>query len=209
MDNEASIQWMRSEMRPSMVFFFVRDYKQKYRYFSSEPMAQIEIKFSRWKEIWERAKEKLMLLPQRILRQEQAFERILKVEDSPIQILFSDRLENRKIRNKFFFFLQKQRSKHILYLVGETLLLPLSGLAALLPGPNVFFGLLAILMITHWKALKGINLTLKRDYRFVSSSLIGEWEGAVSLKKEEAYSQILERMSQEFQLKDLHKVLWK
>lgn len=197
------------KMRPSITFFFVKDHKQKYRYFSSEPMAQIDIKFSRWKEIWERAKEKLMLLPQRIFRQEQAFERVLKIEDGPIQIFFSDRLEDKKIRNKFFFFLQKQRTKHILYLAGETFLLPLSGLAALLPGPNVFFGVLAILMITHWQALKGINSTLKKDYSFVSSSLIGEWEKAVNLKKEESYPQILEKMSQEFQLKDLHKVLWK
>jgi len=192
-----------------MKFFFVQDHKQKYRYFSSEPMAQIHIEFSRWKKLWERAKEKLMLLPQRILRQEQAFEQSLKLKDRSIQILYSDQLEDKKLRTKFYFFLQKQRTKHILYLVGETLLLPLSGLAALLPGPNVFFGVLAILMITHWRALRGISRTLKKDHQFISSSLIGEWEEAVTKKKEEDYSQILERMTQEFQLKDLHKVLLK
>lgn len=192
-----------------MKFFFVQDHKQKYRYFSSEPMAQIHIEFSRWKKLWERAKEKLMLLPQRILRQEQAFERSLKLKDRSIQIFYSDQLEDKKIRTKFYFFLQKQRTKHILYLVGETLLLPLSGLAALLPGPNVFFGVLAILMITHWRALRGISRILKKDHQFISSSLIGEWEEAVTKKKEENYSQILESMTQEFQLKDLDKVLLK
>ncbi len=192
-----------------MKFFFVQDHRQKYRYFSSEPMAQIHIEFSRWKKLWERAKEKLMLLPQRISRQEQAFERSLKLKDRSIQILYSDQLEDKKLRTKFYFFLQKQRTKHILYLVGETLLLPLSGLAALLPGPNVFFGVLAILMITHWRALRGISRTLKKDHQFISSSLIGEWEEAVTKKKEEDYSQILERMTQEFQLKDLDKVLLK
>jgi hypothetical protein len=196
-------------MRRMMKFFFIQDHKQKYRYFSSEPMDQIHIEFSRWKELWERAKEKLMLLPQRILRQEQAFERSLKLKDRSIQILYSDRLEDKKLRTKFYFFLQKQRTKHILYLAGETLLLPLSGLAALLPGPNVFFGVLAILMITHWRALRGINRTLKKDHQFISSSLISEWEEAVIEKKEEDYSQILERMTQEFQLKDIHKVLLK
>ena len=192
-----------------MKFFFVQDHKQKYRYFSSEPMAQIHIEFSRWKELWERAKEKLMLLPQRIFRQEQAFERSLKLKDRSIQILYSDKLEDKKLRIKFYFFLQKQKTKHILYLVGETLLLPLSGLAALIPGPNVFFGVLAILMITHWRALRGIRRTLKKDHQFISSSLIGEWEEAVTKKKEEDYSQILERMSQEFELKDFQKILWK
>lgn len=196
-------------MRPSMEFFFVQDHRQKYRYFSSEPVAQIQIKFSRWKGLWERAKEKLMLLPQKTLKQEQAFRRVLKLKEVQIQILHSGRLEDKKIRNKFYFYLQKQRTKHILLLIGETLLLPLSGIAALLPGPNVFFGFLAILMITHWQSLKGINRILRKEYRFSSSPLIGEWEETVASKKEDEFSQILEKMAKEYQLNDLHKVLWK
>lgn len=192
-----------------MHFFFVQDYRQKHRYFSSESEAQIQIQFSRWKEIWEKAKEKLMLLPQRTLRQEEAFGRILKIKESNIQIFHSGRLAEKKIRIKFYFFLQKQRSKHIFLLIGETLLLPLSGLAALLPGPNVFFGVLALLMITHWRALRGINRILRREYRFCPSSLIREWEEAVASKKEEAFSPILDKIAREFQLKDVQKILWK
>lgn len=196
-------------MGPSMKFFFVQDYNQKYRYFSSEPVAQIQIKFSHWKKLWERAKGKLMLLPQKTLRQEQAFRRALKLKEVQIQILHSGRLEDKKIRNKFYFYLQKQRTKHMLLLIGETLLLPLSGIAALLPGPNVFFGFLAILMITHWQALKGINRILRKEYRFSSSSLIGEWEEAVASKKEDEFSQILDKVAKEYQINDPHKVLWK
>ena len=97
-----------------MKFFFVLDHKQKYRYFSSEPMAQIQIKFSRWKKLWERAKEKLMLLPQRILRQEQAFERSLKLKERSIQIYHSDRLEDKKLKTKFISFF-KNKEPNILF----------------------------------------------------------------------------------------------
>jgi len=192
-----------------MRFFFIQDHCHKYRYFSSEPVAQIQIKTSRWKEIWELAKKKLLLLPQRILRQEQAFGRALKIQEDKIQIFHSGRLEEKRIRTKFYFFLQKQRTKHIFLLIGETLLLPISGLAALLPGPNVFFGVLALLMITHWQALRGINQILKKDYEFISSSLFEEWEKNLDSKKEDNYSAILEKIAKEYNLNAIHKVLWK
>jgi len=192
-----------------MRFFFVRDYKKKFRYFSSEPLGQIQINPSRWKRIWELAKKKLMLLPQRILRQEQAFARILKLEEKKIQIFHSGRLDEKKIRFKFYFFLQKQRTKHIFFLIGETLLLPISGLAAFLPGPNVFFGVLALIMITHWQALLGINRTLKKEHEFVSSSSFNDWEKTLESKKEEYFPHILQKIEKEYNLESIHKVLWK
>lgn len=192
-----------------MRFFFVRDHIRKYRYFSSEPVNQIEIKSSRWQEIWELAKKKLMLLPQRILRQEQAFGKVLKLEEKKIQIFHSGRLGKKRIKIKFYFFLQRQRTKHIFLLIGETLLLPLSGLAVLLPGPNVFFGYLALLMITHWQALRGINRLLKKEYEFISSSLFKDWEQTLKSKKEESFGRILEKIEKEYNLHNIHKVLWK
>jgi hypothetical protein len=192
-----------------MKFFFVRDYSQKYRYFSSETLIQIKIKSSRWKEIWELAKKKLMLLPQRVLRQEQAFGRVLKLEEKKIQVFHSGRLDNKRIKTKFYFFLQKQRTKHIFLLTGEALLLPFSGLAIILPGPNVFFGYLALLTITHWQALKGINRLLKKEHEFISSSLFKDWEQTLESKKEESYSQILGKIEKKYNLHDIHKLLWK
>jgi len=192
-----------------MRFFFVRDHSRKYRYFSSEPVNQIKIKSSRWQEIWELAKKKLMLLPQRILRQEQAFGKVLKLEEKKIQIFHSGRLDKKRIKIKFYFFLQRQRTKHIFLLIGEALLLPLSGLAVLLPGPNVFFGYLALLMITHWQALRGINRLLKKEYEFISSSLFKDWEQTLKSKKEESFGRILEKIEKEYNLHNIHKVLWK
>jgi hypothetical protein len=172
-------------------------------------MVQIHIQTSRWKKIWDLAKAKLSLLPKRILRQEQALGRAVKVEGETIEIIHSGRLEERRIRRKFYFFLQRQRTKHILYLIGETILLPISGLAALLPGPNVFFGVLAILMITHWQALRGINRILKKGYQFAPSPLIKEWEEALEVKDQETLDQILDKISGQYNISNLKKVLGK
>lgn len=192
-----------------MRFFFVKDYREKYRYFSARPLHQITVNFSRWKKIWEKAKEKLMLLPRRILAQEQAFEQILQSKEQQVNILYSGCCDEKRIRKSFFFFLQRQRTKHVLFLIGETLLLPISGLAAFLPGPNVFFGVLALLMITHWQAMRGINRLLKKDYEFMPSPLLKEWEQAIQRENEKDYSGILEKISEEYHLDNMRKILWK
>lgn len=192
-----------------IAFFFIRDYSHKYWFFSSEPAKLVQVKFSRPKEIWELAKRKLMLLPQPILRQEQALGKAFRLKGKTIRIHHSGLLAEKKIKHKFFFFLQKQRSKHVLFLIGETLLLPLSGLAAFLPGPNVFFGALALLMITHWQALRGINCLLRIKKEFTISPLFSDWERAVDSKKEEPFPEILNKIEKEYHLENPHKLLWK
>ena len=42
-----------------MKFLFIKNYKGNYRFFSSLPVENIQIKFSRWKKVWELAKTKL------------------------------------------------------------------------------------------------------------------------------------------------------
>jgi len=121
-----------------MTFFFVRDAGHKYLFFSTEPVRPIEVRTARWRKLWEKARDKLMLLPARSLRQEQALARLARLEVPSIRILYAARTEERKIRFRLFLFLQKQRTRHILLLCGEALLLPLSGLATIIPGPNVF-----------------------------------------------------------------------
>jgi hypothetical protein len=192
-----------------MRFFFVKDYREKYRYFSAEPLRQIQVKFSRWKGIWEKARQKLMLLPRKILVQEQAFEQLLQAEEKQVEILYSGCCSEQRIRVRFFFFLQRQRTKHILFLIGESILLPISGLAALLPGPNVFFGVLALLMITHWQALRGINRLAKKDHMFTPTSSLKEWEQAIPKKDIDELVHILEKIAEEYNLEHIKKILWK
>ena len=192
-----------------MKFFFVLDHSEKYRFFSSDPIQNIQVKFTRLEKLWEEAKKRLMLLPKRILAQEQAFARVLKLDEDSMEILHSGRLDGKRLKMKFFLFLQKQRTKHILLLIGEAILLPLSGLLALLPGPNIFFGFLALILFTHWQAFKGINRISRKKHRFVISQSLDEWEQALSSREENNLDALLKKIEHEFSLKDLHKILFK
>lgn len=192
-----------------MKFIFLMDYKEKLRFFSSLPVENIHIEFSRWKKLWEVAKTRLMLLPTRLLSQEQAFEKVLKLEAPELKIFHSGLRSEKRIRTKFFFFIQKQRSKHVLMIIGEILLLPISGLMALLPGPNVFFGFLALILYTHWMGLRGINRLAKINCRFSADDTLKLWENAVKNRMEAEYPEILAKMGEAFGRKNIAKILWK
>ncbi len=192
-----------------MKFFFVLDHREKYRFFSSEPIQNIQVKFTRLEKLWEEAKKRLMLLPKRVLAQEQAFDRARKIDKDSIEILHSGRLDQRRLKIRFFLFLQKQRTKHVLLLVGEAILLPVSGLMALLPGPNVFFGVLALIMYTHWQAFKGINRISRKKHLFVTSQVLDEWEKALMSLEGKNLVAILEKIEDMYALKDLSKILFK
>lgn len=192
-----------------MKFFFVFDHREKYRFLSSEPVQEIDVEFSRLKKIWAQAKKMLMLFPRRIMAQEQAFERVLDHSKKDFPILFSGRVDVKKIKRKFFFFLQRQRSKHVLILLVEILLLPISGIMVILPGPNVFFGVLALMMITHWQALRGINKLSRKNHLFIPEFSLNEWERAAEEKNEKNYPEILEKIAEEFNQKNIKKILWK
>jgi hypothetical protein len=192
-----------------MRFYFARDHRHKYRFFSADSEKDLSVGASRTKKAWESAKKKLLRLPQRTLRQEQAFVRILKLDAERISIVHSGCHSERHLRFRFSLFLNKQRSKHIIFLVGESLFLPVSGLAALLPGPNIFFYFLALLMITQWQALRGINRLVHKKFDFLPDPSFLEWEEAVSAAREDRYAGILRRIEAEHGLSQLNKVLWK
>ena len=192
-----------------MEFYFVRDHRERYRFFSSEPEKNFSIPVSRTKRAWELAQKKLTLLPPRVLRQEQAFMRIRKIEGETISINHSGLRPEKRIRLRFSLFLYKQRSKHILILIGETLLLPLSGLAALLPGPNVAFAALALMIITHWQAFQGINKLARKKFDFPVAPLFADWEEACGRAQEDRYAEILKKIETEYHLSQVNKILWK
>jgi len=192
-----------------MEFFLARDYHHKFRFFSSEPLQQIKIEFSRLKKIWSAARQKLMLLPPKILRQEQAFENINRIKANEINIYFSGKDSEKKIRILFFLFLQKQKTKHLFLLIMETILLPVSGLMAMIPGPNVFFGILALIMITHWQAFRGINRLGKKTLNFASSDSLKEWEQTLAKKDPTAFPAALKKIEQEFGLNNIQIILYK
>ena len=190
-------------------FFFVRDYRRKFRFFTADPPRPPDVRRTKARAAWDLAKRKLMVLPQRILRQEQVFARALKMEDKEVRVFFSGAGEETRIGLRFRLFLLKQRTTRILILIGETLILPFTALTMPLPGPNVFFYVLALLMITHWQSFRGIHAFLKKEYAFAETPLLAEWEEAVKAGDETAYLALLARMEAKWGLTDLRKVLWK
>ena len=190
-------------------FFFVRDYRRKFRFFTAVPPRPPDVRKTKAQAAWDLAKRKLMVLPQRMLRQEQAFARALRMEEREVRVLFSGAQEETHIGLRFRLFLLKQRTTRILILIGETLLLPFSALTMPLPGPNVSFYVLALLMITHWQSFRGIHAFLKKEYAFAEAPLLAEWEEAVKAGAETAYPPLLARMEAEWGLNDLRKILWK
>jgi hypothetical protein len=192
-----------------MAFFFVRDHKRDYRFFSSEPPKPPDLKRSKVKEGWELAKKKLLLLPQKTLRQELAFARALKLKEPAIKIFYSGFSDEKKINFRFYVFLQKHRTKRLLILIGEFIILPFTALTVPLPGPNVTFYALALLIITHWQSFRGVHALLKKEHDFDAAPLLAEWEEAAKAKAEDRYPDILARLEREYGLVNLRKVLWK
>lgn len=190
-------------MKPMMNFFFVRERPHRYRFFCSGPLGPLPARFSRTREVWEKAKAKVTRLSPRILLQEQAFERGGRPGEGPLRILHSGRLDEKAVRARLFFFLQRQRTRHALILAGEALILPLTGLAALLPGPNLLFYVPAILMVIQWQALRGINRILRREYEFAVDPLLAEWEEALEAGDRERKREATRRLDEAHSLGDI------
>ncbi len=191
-----------------MTFFFVRDSRRRYRFFSTEPVHPIRVKFSRARQAWEIAKAKLLgILPNRLLRQEQAFERALTWKGGPLRVLYGGHEDPGPMARHFESFLRRQRLRHILLLAVEAVLMPITWVAALLPGPNIFFYVLALLVLLQVAALRGISKTLRLEKALVSDPLLTEWEEAVSAGDEGRYQGLLDRLEQGHGLLAVHKIL--
>jgi len=188
-------------------FFYVKDTRHEHRLFSSEPPA-LPSKPSKAKAVWELAKRKLMLLPQRTLRQEQACGRSLRIPDAEVCILHGS-ADSKWLNTKFHFFLNRLRFKRLLMLIGELILVPITGFFMLLPGPNVIFYALALIIITHWQSFRGIRHLLKKEFIYEARPALEEWEAAVGEGREADYPALIDKIEKEFGLVNLRKVLWK
>jgi len=196
-------------MGQPMTFFFVRDSRGRYRYFSTEPVRPLHVKFSRPRQAWETAKAKLLgIMPGRLLRQEQAFERVLTWKGGPLPVFYGGTESLEHITRNFDRFLRAQHLRHILLLAGEAVLMPFSWVAALLPGPNIFFYVLALVVLLQIAALRGISRTLRIERELRSDPVLTEWEEAVAARDEARYPGLLERLERVHGLTAVRKVLW-
>jgi hypothetical protein len=63
----------------------------------------------------------------------------------------------RLIRNTFLLWIKKERLKRVIYMVIEGVILPVTPFLAILPGPNVFFYIPALLLYYHYVSFKGLR----------------------------------------------------
>ena len=192
-----------------MDFFFVRDYRHRPRFFSTGPLGPLPANFSKTRAVWEAAKKKVTSLSPRVLLQEQAFELGGRPGEGPLRILHSGLRDDKSVRARLFLFLQRERTRHIVMLAAEAVALPVTGLAALLPGPNIIFYVLAVVMVIQWQALRGIGRILRRDHELVTNPLLAEWEEAAEARDPARFPAILDRLEQVHHLPTPRKLLWR
>jgi len=62
-----------------------------------------------------------------------------------------------KVKFAFKIWLQKEKVKRLFYVIIEALLIPFTGILALLPGPNFFFYIPALLFYYHFMSLLSLR----------------------------------------------------
>lgn len=186
------------EPKPGHTFFFVLDRRGQARFLSTAPVGELPVRGSRTREAWEKAKQKITDIDPRTLSQERAFAAVEPGDGSPLEILHSGRTGGRLPAGRFAFFLRRLRSRHVLLLAVEALFLPITGLAAVLPGPNMLFYILAMVMIIQWQALRGINRLIRRKPTFRAHPLLTEWEDAVEAGDEVRMRGLLPELEKTF-----------
>jgi hypothetical protein len=89
-------------------------------------------------------------------------------------ILKTDKTKNpQRIKTTFKIWVQKEIMKRLVLIIIEAIILPFTGILALLPGPNVFFYVPALLFYYHLRSYLGmrkidvddLNLEIQTDSR--------------------------------------------
>ncbi len=191
-------------------FFFVHDHLGRRRFFSTDPVRSPDIRFSKSREAWEKARGWLLsFLPARLLRQEQAFGRILTWEESPLPVLYGRAADPGRAAHKLVHFFRAHKRHHVVLMIFEAILMPLTGFAALLPGPNIIFYAPALFFLLQVKALRGLCRAIRLEHNLRLDPLLAEWEAAVSGGATDRYAGIIARLEESHGLTGLRKVLWK
>lgn len=66
-------------------------------------------------------------------------------------------ISEEKLRNIFIVWVEKEMGKRLFFMIIEGLILPLTPILALLPGPNIFFYIPALFFYYHYKSFRGLK----------------------------------------------------
>jgi len=82
---------------------------------------------------------------------------ISRLKDCDILIESHKGTRNEIIKQLFKIWIQKERVKRLIFVVFEALVIPLTPILALLPGPNVFFYVPALMLYFHFFSFRGLS----------------------------------------------------
>ena len=74
-----------------------------------------------------------------------------------IRIITEDNKDLRKVKQVFKLWIQKEKSKRIICLIIEAILIPFTAVLAILPGPNFFFYVPMLLFYYHLMSFLGLK----------------------------------------------------
>jgi hypothetical protein len=74
-----------------------------------------------------------------------------------IDLKIKKSIDEKKLKSIFKIWIQKEKSKRLFLVIIEAIIIPFTGFLALLPGPNVFFYVPAILLYYHFTSYQGLK----------------------------------------------------
>ncbi len=94
-------------------------------------------------------------------------------------VIESDKKRSKEfVRKLFSIWIRKERVKRRTFVFLEAILIPFTGILAILPGPNMFFYVPALLLYYHWKSLSGLKKldldNLEFEISYVEKDQIGD-----------------------------------
>lgn len=72
-------------------------------------------------------------------------------------------IDDKHVKKLFKIWIQKEKMKRLVLLVIEGLILPFTPFLALLPGPNIFFYVPALLFYYHFRSYQGLRKVHVKD----------------------------------------------
>lgn len=91
---------------------------------------------------------------QKILAELQEYKIILKTAKA---------INDKNVKRLFKIWIQKEKMKRLILLIIEGVILPFTPFLALLPGPNVFFYVPALLFYYHFRSYQGLRKVRVKD----------------------------------------------
>jgi hypothetical protein len=74
-----------------------------------------------------------------------------------IEVENDDKVTDKTVKRAFKVWVQKERFKRLIFVILESLVIPATPILAMLPGPNVFFYVPALLIYYHFTSYRGLS----------------------------------------------------